>query len=480
MFIKDDIDPILSYIDYLNDLDFVEDNSEDVQSFLGIFNKSESEKKISQDDSLIFNNNNREEFSPKLNLDLSEGESKKDMVKENSIFIEEISQIYKNPEKKVRKKRKNESFSNSDPYDIKLRNRTLDNIIFLKENKEDCCLMNDKYFNLNETQVKYYDSQDSFSNNKNNNEARLLNISKNYSSVNNDDIMDISSLQSKISIFPPLTPNITQLDFPCPNYIKPNDSINLPFSNQKRKRSKNKVIKSFPIIENNFLNNSEDLAKKDKKKLFTTKKKIILGEKKKNSGKNGKHGKNSNDNLRSKVKTCSLNFLYEYFNEEIPKIDINDLNKSVDWKLYKKKYVDNKTKVYNLDLLNQSLKSIFSAPISGRYNKTENHNKELIDKIYKINQEGNSEKTKKIIKFFNMKYKEFFNYVKIIKDNKNLQEKIDGLDDDIKDMVKKFDFYLEENLSKDNKDKDYNQKLIALIKNFPEDINNMIVKKKKK
>ena len=79
-----------------------------------------------------------------------------------------------------------------------------------------------------------------------------------------------------------------------------------------------------------------------------------------------------------------------------------------------------------------------------------------------------------------MKYKEFFNYVKIIKDNKNLQEKIDGLDDDIKDMVKKFDFYLEENLSKDNKDKDYNQKLIALIKNFPEDINNMIVKKKKK
>lgn len=79
-----------------------------------------------------------------------------------------------------------------------------------------------------------------------------------------------------------------------------------------------------------------------------------------------------------------------------------------------------------------------------------------------------------------MKYKEFFNYVKIIKDNKNLQEKIDGLDDDIKDMVKKFDCYLEENLSKDNKDKDYNQKLIALIKNFPEDINNMIVKKKKK
>ena len=75
-----------------------------------------------------------------------------------------------------------------------------------------------------------------------------------------------------------------------------------------------------------------------------------------------------------------------------------------------------------------------------------------------------------------MKYKDFFNYVKVIKE----QEKIEGIDEDIKDMVKKFYFFLEEKLSKDNKDKNYNQKLIELIKNFPEDIKNMIVKKKKK
>jgi hypothetical protein len=203
-----------------------------------------------------------------------------------------------------------------------------------------------------------------------------------------------------------------------------------------------------------------------------------LGEKKKNSGETGKHDKFSKDNLRSKVKTLSLKFLYEYFNKEIQKIDINDLNKSADWRLYEIKSVDNKTKIYNLELLNQTLKSIFSTPISGRADKNENHNKDLIDKIYKINQEGNSEKTKKIIKFFNMKYKEFFNYVKIIKDNKNLLGKIEGIDDDIKDMIRKFDLYLEENLSKDSKDKDYNQKLIELIKNFPSDINNMKEKKK--
>ena len=73
-----------------------------------------------------------------------------------------------------------------------------------------------------------------------------------------------------------------------------------------------------------------------------------------------------------------------------------------------------------------------------------------------------------------MKYKDFFNCVKIIKE----QEKIQGIDEDIEDMVKDFYLFLEKNLSKDNKDKDYNQKLIDLIKNFPEDINNMKVKKK--
>jgi hypothetical protein len=78
-----------------------------------------------------------------------------------------------------------------------------------------------------------------------------------------------------------------------------------------------------------------------------------------------------------------------------------------------------------------------------------------------------------------MKYKEFFNYVKIIKDNKNLNAKIDGVDDDIKYMIIKFDFYLEENLSKDSKDKCYNQELIELIKNFPSDIINMKLKKRK-
>ncbi len=72
-----------------------------------------------------------------------------------------------------------------------------------------------------------------------------------------------------------------------------------------------------------------------------------------------------------------------------------------------------------------------------------------------------------------MKYEEFFNYVKNINNNKNLQEKIDVKDDDIKELIKNFDIYLKKKLSKDSKDEKYNKQLIEEIKNFPSDIKNM-------
>ena len=264
--------------------------------------------------------------------------------------------------------------------------------------------------------------------------------------------LSISSFYSSILV----GRNMTQCMLPIIFY-KESNSFNC-FSNKKRKRSKTKVI----LPNHN---------------MFNVDKKSNNGRKKKDSGETGKHGKDSKDNLRSKVKTCSLNFLYNYFNKEIQKIYINDLNKSLERRLYQIKTIDNKTKVYNLELLNQTLKIIFSAPISRRADKNENHNKVLIEEIYKINQERNSKKTEKIIKFFDLKYEDFFNYAKNIKDNKNSQEKINGIDDYIKDMVEKFDDYLEEKLSKDTKDEVYNQKLIELIKNFPSDIRNMKEKK---
>ena len=476
-------------------------------------NENENEKNFYNDKSNDNNEINKlssnESFSPELYLDLStehgsllsDGESKNDLVKKNS----KISQINENPvindktilRKKVKKKNKkknknknknrykryiksvNKSFSNSDNYDIKLMNPILENFILLKQNKGYYYMINEKFFNLKEAQAKDLDSQKSFSDYKYNNRSSLPNESESDSYSNNNgsnDNSDQSNGSSPLSTI--LEPNNTQ------------SNNGLSFLIIARTTNEIEISDLFPITINNSENISELLPNENnyevnikileidkngnKRGIFEIYKKDNKGRKKKNSEEIGKHTKISKDNMRSKAKTISLDFLLHYLNEKIKKIDINDLNKNPDWRLYKTKYVDNKTKAYNLNLLNQSLKSIFSAPISGRADKNENYNKDLIDKIYQINQEGNSEKTEKIIKFLNMKYKDFFNCVKIIKE----QEKIQGIDEDIEDMVKDFYLFLEKNLSKDNKDKDYNQKLIDLIKNFPEYINNMKVKKK--
>ena len=328
------------------------------------------------------------------------------------------------------------------------------------------------------TTIKDLNSQISLSDFKNKNEPSFPRSKSDFSIFFSSSMNLID--QSNSSFYLPISmgSNMTPIMSPniSPNYII-HYSFDLEFLNKKTNRSKNKVINSFPNKEKNYLGTSGISAKqksyKDKSKLFIVVQKSNFGRKKKDSVEIGKHTKIAKDNLRSKVRTYSLDFLYEYFNKEIQKIEIKNLNKSGEWRLYKIKRIDNKTKVYNLELLDKSLKSIFSAPISRRSDKNENHNKDLINKIYKINQEGNLEKTETIIKFFNMKYKEFFNYVKIIKDKKNLQEKIGGIDDDIKEMIRNFELYLERKLNKNNNN--YNQILIEEIKNFPSDISNMKV-----
>ena len=328
------------------------------------------------------------------------------------------------------------------------------------------------------TTIKDLNSQISLSDFKNKNEPSFPRSKSDFSIFFSSSMNLID--QSNSSFYLPISmgSNMTPIMSPniSPNYII-HVSFDLEFLKVKTNRSKNKVINSFPNKEKNYLGTSGISAKqksyKDKSKLFIVVQKSNFGRKKKDSVEIGKHTKIAKDNLRSKVRTYSLDFLYEYFNKEIQKIEIKNLNKSGEWRLYKIKRIDNKTKVYNLELLDKSLKSIFSAPISRRSDKNENHNKDLINKIYKINQEGNLEKTETIIKFFNMKYKEFFNYVKIIKDKKNLQEKIGGIDDDIKEMIRNFELYLERKLNKNNNN--YNQILIEEIKNFPSDISNMKV-----
>ena len=135
--------------------------------------------------------------------------------------------------------------------------------------------------------------------------------------------------------------------------------------------------------------------------------------------------------MRARVETYTLDFLLDYFNTEIQKIDSN-------WRLYKRKRVNIKSNSYFSELLNKSLKSIFSAPITGRSKEDQNHNKELIDNIYKI---GNKEKTEKIKNVLEMKYKNFFNNYTTYKKAKE-KNKLKEINDDIKAMLEDFVNYL--------------------------------------
>jgi len=487
-----------SFENYLNSISNINNNKEikyfnednslygdglgDSQSFFDGFtiNRDDYEKNEIVNCLFFLNENGEKDDLPNMMFDIFKDNSflneknhhfcQNSMINDKSIKRKKQNKIDIHDKSKILEE--NESLSNIDSDCFKFNQATPDYIFFM-ENDE--ITKKNETFNINKIQTKHLNSQNTFSDFKDKNEYSLPNKSKNYSSLSFNNI--INNTLSNISLLLPVSlgPDMTQGIYPDLFYKKSN-SFNSTFSNKKRKRSKIKAINSFPNIENNFVNNSEDLVKHN---MFNIKKISNNGRKKKGSGETGMHGKDYKDNLRSKAKTCSLKFLKGYFNEEIQNIDIKGLN-STDWRLYQIRTVDNKTKKYFSNLLKQSLKSIFSSPISEKSDKNINHNKDLIDKVYKINQEKNLEKTQKIIKFFNMDYRSFFNYAKIIMDSKNLQEKIDGIDDDIIDMIKKFEIFLNENLNNDIKDEDYNKKLIEEIKNFPSDIDNMKQYEKRK
>ena len=149
-----------------------------------------------------------------------------------------------------------------------------------------------------------------------------------------------------------------------------------------------------------------------------------------------------------------------------------------------------KSFIFNLGLLNKSFKSIFSEKVTGRYNNKENHNRDLINKLYEINKKGNLEvkkKTENIINLLNMKFEQFFNYLKIYLDDNTSEKSEKSIDKKEKDLnnifilqlIKQFIIKLNKYLIKDNEDEDYKKKLKEKLKNLPLVINNMKERNKK-
>ena len=177
--------------------------------------------------------------------------------------------------------------------------------------------------------------------------------------------------------------------------------------------------------------------------------------------------------MRKKAKTVTFKILINIFNNRLKKLKRNDLN-FVPVKLLQinQQQASNTTKIYNLDLLNKSIKSIFSAPISGRYNNNQNHNRDLINKLYEIYGDNNSENPA-IIKFMNMKLKEFFDYVKNLMDNPNFHGRKDDNNEQIEGIIREFILKLDIYFNENHEEEDYNKKLKENIKNFPSLITKM-------
>ena len=151
------------------------------------------------------------------------------------------------------------------------------------------------------------------------------------------------------------------------------------------------------------------------------------------------------------------------------------------------------TKIFNLNLLKKTLKSIFSEKVTGRFNNKENHNKDLINKLYEINNNGdmdNQDKIENIVNFLNMTLEDFFNYLKIyinnniISTDKEEEKSISIINNDIdninnnsftfnliKQFINKADKYLINN--KKNEDEVYKNKFKEKLVNLPLVINNM-------
>ena len=192
------------------------------------------------------------------------------------------------------------------------------------------------------------------------------------------------------------------------------------------------------------------------KKPFKEKKK--LGRKIKSDECLGEHNKFSDDNIIRKIKSTILNNVLFFINQKI-KINYPNLNKDSlkEMQLFKLKQntiIKNKAN-YNKQLLNTTLKSIFSTDISDKYTRySSKHNKDLIEKLLNEIDENNREY------FNNLLNLTFIDCLSHFRGSIFLNE-LNGL--------KRFENYLE-GLNEKNNDDMYKMVLKYFLYNFEKEI----------
>ena len=217
---------------------------------------------------------------------------------------------------------------------------------------------------------------------------------------------------------------------------------------------KEEIIKSF-ILDDNLRNLEKNMSEETYYSKKTRKRGILKTEggknKKKGRKKNdevseGKHNRDSQDNIIKKIKVKILDYLLKFINNLLNSILKNKLNIYLEKEKYEKdldkekiikkidykKIVDDMKRENNLNFLKISLKELLSYDISPKYSTLSKEiNKSIIEEIL------NNEKDNEIIKFiFNLTFRDWFDIFtykneiinNCILDNKKAKIIIDNLE----------------------------------------------------
>ena len=231
--------------------------------------------------------------------------------------------------------------------------------------------------------------------------------------------------------------------------------------------------------DSNFINYKKcsNIKQNKKNKIFNSSRR---GRNKKGSDRKGKHTKYDKDNMFRSIKSLNFKVIKEQINSYIENIKNSELNNFKDnfgkihLLLIENKQAINSAKKFNKVLLNKTIGEIFSVKISGRNYKDKNFNKNLINKLYELNENGNQidEKIKIVVTFLKMRYKDFWSlltlYIKYKKYFTTINI-LNEIDDDyifIKELIKIFPDKVEEYLKNKKESETYNEIFRCLIEDF--------------
>lgn len=195
------------------------------------------------------------------------------------------------------------------------------------------------------------------------------------------------------------------------------------------------------------------------------------------------HTKFAFDNMMKTVKSLSIDIIINILNIKVNEIiklkeieQINFLKIKLDTK--------NPTKKYYLDLLQRTFRQIIGSNVTNKYKNKDMHNKEIIEKIYKIYEKGNYQKgIKDLVDFLNMKYIDFWDGLKnhMNQGDKNIISVNENKDNNIflTSLIEGFIPKVDEFLNKKKKDEKYKTEFKELLRIVPLRINKMKGESKK-